>query len=567
MQGLTRKQFLHGTLATALNSLPAAARTTRSRRRPNILLVIADEWRAQAFGHMGDANAQTPTFDRFARQSVSFRQAVAGVPICCPARASLITGQYPLTHGVYINDVPLKPRATTLGEALRNHGYKTGYIGKWHLYGSPGGQYERRLAFIPPEARMGFDYWKVCECTHDYNRSLYYAGDDPTPRYWPGYDAIAQTDDAIGFIANHADKPDPYALVLSWGPPHFPYAAPAAYTDRYKDRPIRLRPNVPPADRDRAIAELRGYYAAIAALDDCFERLLHAVEAHDPDNTIVLFIADHGEMAFSQGLENKLYPWEESIRIPFQLRYPARGLTHGTSDAPLNSPDIMPTLLGLAGLPVPPGIEGSDFSRGLADRRPAKDHPGSAFLSMVAPIIHARKYGFAPYRGVRTSRFTYVRSLDRPWLLYDNVADPFQQQNLIEDDRHVDLKRALEADLSRWLDRLEDRFEPAEAYLQRDALTHYGEVQWPVGYKQSSAGDWRSTMAPPAGQALSIDASLNDLLADPAARALIERTTPELVNVPEAVRGLSPRLLQRWVSPARIDLLDVRLRQLRAARQ
>src|SRR5688572_11403729 len=149
---------------------------------------MADEWRAQALGYAGDPNAHTPTIDRFAKESVNFEQAVAGCSVCCPARASLVTGQYPLTNGVYINDVELQPKDVTLGEAFRNAGYRTGYIGKWHLYGSPDGRYGRRESYIPPASRFGFDYWKAAECTHDYNHSLYYEGNDQNRKYWPGYD-------------------------------------------------------------------------------------------------------------------------------------------------------------------------------------------------------------------------------------------------------------------------------------------------------------------------------------------------------------------------------------------
>ena len=188
-------------------------------------------------GYNGDPNVRTPVLDRLASQSVSFDTAVSSCPVCCPYRASLLTGQYPLTNGVFINDVELKPNGATLGEAFAKAGYRTGYIGKWHLYGSPDGQNGRRLAYIPPEKRFGFDYWKACECTHEYNQSLYYEGNDPTPKYWPGYDAIAQTDDACGFIERQAKTSDPFFLLLSLGPPHFPLStAPEKYRARFKDR-------------------------------------------------------------------------------------------------------------------------------------------------------------------------------------------------------------------------------------------------------------------------------------------------------------------------------------------
>lgn len=136
---------------------------------PNILFIIADQWRAQAFSFAGDPNVKTPNLDRLEKQSVNFTQAVAGLPVCSPTRATLLTGQRPQTHGIFLNDVPLNPNAVTLPKELKAGGYDTGCIGKWHIDG------HGRSNFIPAERRQGFDYWKVLECTHDYNNSAYYA--------------------------------------------------------------------------------------------------------------------------------------------------------------------------------------------------------------------------------------------------------------------------------------------------------------------------------------------------------------------------------------------------------
>jgi len=272
----TRRAFLQSA-AGALAGAPAIL--GQRPRPPNVLFLLADEWRAQATGYNSDPNVRAPVLDRLASQSVKFQTAVSGCAVCCPYRASLLTGQYPLTHGVYINDVELKPKGVTMGEAFTRAGYQTGFVGKWHLHGSPDGKYGRREAPIPPEKHFGFDYWKAAECTHDYNHSLYYEGSDPARKYWPGYDAIAQTADAAAFIERQARAADPFFLVLSLGPPHFPYAtAPQRYQDIFRNREINLRPNVPPDKRQQATDILRGYYAHMAALDDCFDRLLTTLD-------------------------------------------------------------------------------------------------------------------------------------------------------------------------------------------------------------------------------------------------------------------------------------------------
>ena len=127
-------------IALALISTPPLAPETawasgqqKPVLKPNVLFILPDQWRAQAFGFADDPNVKTPHLDRLASQSIRFVNAIAGVPVCCPTRASLLTGQRDLTTGVFLNDVSLDPEAITLAKMLRGAGYDTGYIGKWHL--------------------------------------------------------------------------------------------------------------------------------------------------------------------------------------------------------------------------------------------------------------------------------------------------------------------------------------------------------------------------------------------------------------------------------------------------
>src|SRR5262249_37581700 len=191
---------------------------------------------------------------------------------------------------------------------------------KWHLDGQG-----CRLAFTPPERRQGFMRWASIECTHDYNNSLYYAGDDGTKRLtWPGYDAIAQTQEMQRWITER-DPETPFFYFLSWGPPPDPYnTAPAEFASLFSPDAIQLRPNVPAANAAEARTNLAGYYGHMAALDHCVGELLGTLDTLGiADNTIVVFTADHGEMHRSQGQLWKEQPWDESILVPFLLRYPA----------------------------------------------------------------------------------------------------------------------------------------------------------------------------------------------------------------------------------------------------
>jgi arylsulfatase A-like enzyme len=477
-------------LKAAVSAAPAVLRARNLQ--PNVLLILADEWRAQSTGFSADTNLRTPVLDRLAAESATFTNAVSGTPVCCPYRASLMTGQYPLTNGVFINDVELKPNGATLGQVFEKAGYHTGYIGKWHLFGSPDGQYGRRLAYIPPEKRFGFAYWKACECTHDYVHSLYYEDDNPQAKYWPGYDAFAQTDDACAFIGRQSHGRDPFFLVLSLGPPHFPLdSAPARYRAQFEKADIRLRPNVPADKRESATADLRGYYAHMLALDECLARLLETLDHHGlAEDTILVFTSDHGDMMFSQGLTTKLHPWDESIRVPFLVRYPRRlGRRSRKLPVLLNAPDIMPTLLRFAGLPVPDSVEGQD---GFQPVRGAS----SALLGLPVPITEARRYGFAAWRGLRTPRYTYVRSIHGPWLLYDNHADPYQMHNLCGKSGERPLQQSLDRLLTVRLRERHDDFMPAAEYVKRAGVAHYREVTMPAGHCRSPWGDWESTLQP-----------------------------------------------------------------------
>ena len=432
-------------------------------KQPNIVFVFGDQWRAQATGYAGDPNVKTPNLDAFAHESVNFVNAVAGCPVCSPYRASLMTGQFPLTHGVFVNDVYLSEEAVSLADAFSEAGYDTAYIGKWHIDG------HGRSSYIPPERRQGFEYWKVLECTHNYNNSPYYAGNSDQKLFWEGYDAIAQTRDAQNYIREHDDS-RPFLLVLSWGPPHNPYeTAPEEYKALYDPENIQLRPNVPRTHAEQARKDLAGYYAHCSALDACVGDLLESLkEKGIADDTIFVFTSDHGDMLGSQSHQRKQRPWDESIRTPFLLSYPAMlGRQPKELDALIDAPDIMPTLLGLCDLPVPKTAEGLDFSGYIkGDENPSD---GAAVIMCPHPFGEwtRQRNGGMEYRALRTLRYTYVRTLDGPWLLYDNQEDPHQLNNLVNKPEYSGLQTELDAWLQRKLDAMNDEFLSGMDYIQK----------------------------------------------------------------------------------------------------
>ena len=429
--------------------------------KPNVVFLLTDQWRLQALGYAGNKQVQTPNIDRLARESFNFRHATSGYSVCCPWRASFLTGQYPLTHGVIVNDVPISSEPVGLGEAFKGAGYNTAFIGKWHVDG------HGRSNYIPPERRLGFDTFKALECTHDYNLSAYYDNDDPAMRYWDGYDVLAQTEAAQHFIQSQSED-RPFMLVLSWGPPHNPYeTAPQAYREMYEASEIALRPNVPAEMADEAREWLAGYYAHCSAIDKSVADIMATLdELKLAEDTVLVFASDHGDMLGSHGTVRKQKPWEESIRVPFLLRYPAKyGREPREVDPFLNAHDIMPTLLGVCGLPIPDSVEGRDFSAALRGEEVESE---GALLACFHPFGEwHRGVGGREYRGIRTAHHTYCRALDGPWLLYDNETDPYQLDNLVDRPDYADAQSELEALLQRELDAIGDDFLPGMEYINR----------------------------------------------------------------------------------------------------
>jgi arylsulfatase A-like enzyme len=454
--------MIRGLIFAALVLAGLGATAGAKETHPNVFILIADQWRAQAFGYAGDPTVKTPHIDALEHESIDFTHAIASVPVCCPTRASLLTGQRALTHGVFLNDVPLAVDAVTFAKVLRAQGYDTGYVGKWHLNG------DGRSAFIPRARRQGFDYWKVLECTHEYTHSFYY-GDTPEKLLWPGYDAMAQTRDAQAYLRSRATNSRPFLFVLSWGPPHPPYGtAPEKYRALYDPATVRQRGNVPKESEAKWRRDLAGYYAHCSALDDCAGELLQTLRETGLDRkTIVIFTADHGDMLGSHGLSAKQKPFDESIRVPMLFRCPAElGIKARPLDALITSEDFMPTLLGLCHAPIPPTVQGIDYS----DYMRGKPNPSDdvALISSVAPFgeWESRKGG-REYRGLRTERFTYVRGLEGPWLLFDNEKDPLQLTNLANEPAGAKWQAELDKMLHNKLHQTHDQFLPAEAYIKQ----------------------------------------------------------------------------------------------------
>jgi arylsulfatase A-like enzyme len=435
------RRLLTWCAAVAALGVPPGAAAQKPDTRPNILLIIPDQLRAQALGCTGNPDVHTPHIDRLAAEGVLFRQTFANTPVCCPARAVLFTGKYAHQNGMVANDLRLRESEVTLAQLLRSRGYRTGLIGKWHLDGGP-----RQPGFVPPGPRRhGFDFWAAYECSHTHFNPVYFR-DTPEPIRPGKFEPEALTDVAVEFLRANRDRP--FFLVVSMGPPHDPYGAPAEYRKRYDPRKLTMRPNWQAGVGQAGREQIAAYYAAITAIDDQMGRMTKTLRDLGLEkNTIVLFTSDHGDMLGSQGAGLKRKPWEESIRVPGILRYPAKVKAGRRVDALFSHVDFAPTLLSLCGVKVPRDMQGSDLSGvvlGQTDRG-----PDSVFFQIFVPF--AGDGTPHPWRGVRTGRYMYARTQKEPWVLYDLEKDPFERKNLAKDPGSAAVRRELEARLARWM--------------------------------------------------------------------------------------------------------------------
>lgn len=430
--------------------------------RPNLLVVVADQFRASAVGCLGQDPVHTPALDRLAAGGKMLTHATSTHPVCSPARAMMLTGQYPWDNGVPLNvnsqtaleGVGLRPESRCWSDVLAAAGYQLGYIGKWHL--TPPNQADEQYgegrraedgivwdAWTPPEQRHGFSFWHSHGCCDHHLEPHYWTTDAPReePLHLRQWSAEHETDVAIDYLRGIAqsDHPGsvsapPFALMMSYNPPHQPFdEVPDQYLARYAElSPDQLltRPNVDlesPTGREAADIARR-YFAAVTAVDEQIGRLLAELDRLGlVQDTIVVFTSDHGMQLGSHELMYKDVPFEESMRIPFVLRWPGH-VPAGRDDMLLGSLDVAPTLLGLMGQggQIPDEMVGIDCSNALLGHRDAA-RPSSA------PYLAAALATDEPdVRGLRTATHKVVvehqsNSADLNIRLYDLKDDPYER--------------------------------------------------------------------------------------------------------------------------------------------
>lgn len=434
-------------------------------KRPNIIWIFGDQHRAQALGYAGDPNLHTPNIDRLKTEGVACRGAVAGFPLCCPARGSLLTGLYP-HKCVDRHQGALPEGQPTIANVFNEAGYHTAYFGKWHLGGWPEDRGRAAYFITDPDRRGQFQEWIGYENNNSQYDSWVHGGRGGEAFHYrlPGYETDALTDLLLAYLDGCTKSPNqPFFAVLSVQPPHDPYMAPEKWMRRHTPGSVQLRRNVPDIPRvvEQARTELAGYYAMIENLDWNVGRIRKVLaDTGLEDDTLILFFSDHGDLHGSHGQFRKTSPYEEAIRVPFIIggQKPFYGLRRGWSDAILNIPDIAPTTLGLCGIEVPDWMQGSDFSGLRYKRRELPDCADSTLLQCVVPTRHPDSVDRA-WRGVVTrDGWKYVALEHQPWLMFNLKEDPHELANLAHNPFFSAKRKELQDILVSWLRRTEDKF-------------------------------------------------------------------------------------------------------------
>lgn len=454
-----------------------------SSRAPNIVVVMADQHRADLLGCAGDASAQTPNIDRLAAEGTRFTRTSCQGPLCMPARASFLTERYVRDHGVYTNSVDVAQGTPTYAHALREAGYHTAHVGKAHLtdehceddvshiddlayriqergFAEVHETTDKFIGTTPSAWTDALEARGALAAYRQYIAERNYAGEHNSgmgaTKILPMWEAIptpvpddlyidAWHGDLFTHWVEEYDRDDPFFVFFGFPGPHDPWDAPRSALERYDGVDMTMpsstrRPDVGAAGRygmllyglmamsdsdtmtDDAIRAMRRAYSAnVSIIDDGVGRILGALDRRGfLDNTWVIYTSDHGEMGGNHGLLSKLLQYQQAVRVPLIVRPPG-GATPRVVDALVEHLDVPATVRAIAGAPDVPQSEGRSLLGYLDGNDP---EPRSVAVSET--------FGFASFE---TDRYKLVVDEDAltPCQLFDLHDDPVEDENLVAD--------------------------------------------------------------------------------------------------------------------------------------
>lgn len=424
------------------------------KEKPNILVIIPDQLRRDALSCYGDPNIRTEYIDELARNGVLFKNACSTYPVCVPFRFTFMTGQYAHSRLVPSIEWRMSPAERTIADEFNENGYETVYIGKWHLYGTTGytsakdDSENRKLAAnripVPKEHRGRWSKWIGFELSNMPFDTCYFVDDDPEPKKISKFQTDGLFDLTINYLKSR-DRNKPFLCVVSPEPPHDPYDAPQPLLDIWLNKDIKLPSNFPNKEDCEDYADLveirKRYYAMIENLDQNVGKMLDYFRKHDSlQNTIILFLADHGDLCGAHGLRRKRWPYEESVGIPFIVYDLQKSIPAKQIESPIHSEDIFPTICGLAGIKSPQDLPGINAVHLFMSEQNIINR-NAVYLEFVNELRPNLIFNDFTWRGIRDQYYKYIVRGDingsRPWMLFDLRKDPYEMNNLIDAPSHT----------------------------------------------------------------------------------------------------------------------------------
>ena len=488
MSDLSRRDFMNRALATGLtpvlgSALPSVSHASQGNpeTRPNVLLIMTDTQRLDDMGAYGNPIIRTPHLDSLANSGVRFDRCYTQCPACMPARATVFTGRYPMAHGVWSNGVPLPESEITLAHVFAGNGYRTGGAGKFHLV--PHYPYRSPLPTMEthPEPFYGFqefhlgedgrsgEHWKWMQENHAefVNKPDHEIPVELHNSYW-------SATHTLDFIKDCAGKQEPFFAFCSFVDPHQSYNPPPPYRDMYKAEdmppPIRMEGEMEHS-RFRALAmermksnnEKAGYlraqhYGEMSFIDDSVGRILATLdELRIRDNTLIVFVADHGDMLGDHWLWWKgAFHYPGCANVPLFFHWPGHLRDAKIVDGIVQQTDVLPTILALAGLENPPGVQGRSLKPLLTSDEEETGYEYAYIESCESGEYHPEFLGHqgkVNYRRIENPtdtltirshrwRFTFYTN-SSAGELYDLEDDPNEFVNRWDDSGLQDMKNEL----------------------------------------------------------------------------------------------------------------------------
>ena len=442
--------------------------------RPNILLIHSDQHRFDCLGANGHRQVQTPNLDRLAAEGLNFTHAFCPVPLCVPARNSLLHGQWPTTHLAIANWDTEAPRPAREGlpsysQTLCDAGYLLGYVGKWHLHEQLDARAYGFHDYVPEE---DYDAWRVAEGLPPQPRRNGWFG-ELDPHIGPEASRLAWgADQTLRLLEDYSTRGAPF--FVRWDPsePHLPNIVPEPFHSRYPPAAIPPWPSFPDPLTGKPYIQAQQrrtwqidewgwrewapivsrYLGEISLLDAQIGRLLDALERLGlAGETLVIYTTDHGDLCGGHGMIDKHFiMYDDVVRVPLLLRWPVRIAPGSRCEAFVShSIDLAVTFCEVAGVPVPPTFQGRSLVPLLEG--------GANGREDIFATYHGNQFGLYSQRMVRDRRWKYVWNATAEDELYDLASDPAELCNLAPDSRYADELRRLRPRLVAWMEETGDR--------------------------------------------------------------------------------------------------------------